>query len=150
MELIARMNIPAMTSEAVIKTIAHRCFLHHWVNERFLVGASGDACPGLADFGCGFLAAVAGRELLMYMGLVYHKRHVAVNGAVCWPVGVYGVALWYTHARRERVNSLLKPRQCALAADQCQCIVELRAEWRPGDGDADEAKENARLLASDF
>ena len=43
---------------------------------------------------------------------------------------------------------LLNPRQRPLLAKQRQRVIQLGAKGRPGGGDANEAKEHARLVAS--
>ena len=46
------------------------------------------------------------------------------------------------------VKICIQPLQGFFLANQCQRIVQLRAERRPGDGDADETEEDAGLLTS--
>ena len=48
------------------------------------------------------------------------------------------------------IKIYVQPAQGFFFANQCQCIVQLRAEWCPGDGDADETEEDAGLLTGGF
>ena len=48
------------------------------------------------------------------------------------------------------IKICVQPAQGFFFANQCQRIVQLRAERRPGDGDADETEEDAGLLTSYF
>lgn len=48
------------------------------------------------------------------------------------------------------VKICIQPAQGFFFADERQRVIQLRAEWRPGDGNADQAEENARFLAGCF
>ena len=58
--------------------------------------------------------------------------------------------LIYCYFNPRYLDRALKPRHCALTSDQRQRVIQLRAEWCPGDGDADQAEEDAGLLAGCF
>lgn len=58
--------------------------------------------------------------------------------------------LIYCYFNPRYLDRVLKPCHSVFATNQCQRIVQLRAEWRPGDGNADQAEEDAGLLAGCF